>query len=361
MPNIIELLHISHERKASDLHITVGQPPVLRIHGELTRMDMPMLMPQDTEEMAHQLIREDNWDRFKKDGELDFSYGIPGVGRFRVNAFHQRNAIAIALRVIPQDIPNLGTLGLPPVIPGLTDRRSGLILVTGPTGSGKSTTLAAMIDKINQERAENILTIEDPIEYLHKHKLSIINQRELGQDTRSYSSGLRAALREDPDIILIGEMRDLETTATAISAAETGHLVLATLHTPGAAQTIDRILDIFPPHQQAQIRVQLAMVLQAVISQYLITRADGQGRVVACEVLLATPAVRSLIREAKTHQINSVIQTGVGMGMQTMEQALKSLLERRLITEQQFHLYSPETKLLKSLISGAQGNSFMGV
>lgn len=350
MPRLLDLLQSAVIEGASDLHLTVGQPPVLRLHGDLVRMDLPRLTPVDTSEMFDEVVPDWQRDNFNELGEVDFSLSFPGIGRFRVNAFRQRGTIGIACRLIPQAIPSIDSLGLPPVVEELTNRRQGLILVTGPTGSGKSTTLAALIDKINRERAEHILTIEDPIEFLHRHQRSIVNQREVGADTKSYANGLRAALREDPDVILIGEMRDLETTQAAVSAAETGHLVLATLHTPGAAETVHRILDIFPPYQQQQIRTQLALVLQAVISQQLLRRADRPGRVMAAEVLVVTPAIRNLIREGKVHQINSMMQAGAQFGMQTMEQALQNLYQRGLINKAQMDLYAPEAGLLQSLL-----------
>ncbi len=350
MPRLLDLLQSAVIEGASDLHLTVGQPPVLRLHGDLVRMDLPRLTPVDTSEMFDEVVPDWQRDNFNELGEVDFSLSFPGIGRFRVNAFRQRGTIGIACRLIPQAIPSIDSLGLPPVVEELTNRRQGLILVTGPTGSGKSTTLAALIDKINRERAEHILTIEDPIEFLHRHQRSIVNQREVGADTKSYANGLRAALREDPDVILIGEMRDLETTQAAVSAAETGHLVLATLHTPGAAETVHRILDIFPPYQQQQIRTQLALVLQAIISQQLLRRADRPGRVVAAEVLVVTPAIRNLIREGKVHQINSMMQAGAQFGMQTMEQALQNLYQRGLINKAQMDLYAPEAGLLQSLL-----------
>ncbi len=350
MPRLLELLKLAVDQGASDLHLTVGQSPVLRLHGELVRVDLPKLTPADTAEMFDEVVQDMQRTTFSSLGEVDFSLSLPGVGRFRINAFRQRSTIGIACRLIPQVVPSIASLGLPPVVGELANRRQGLILVTGPTGSGKSTTLAAMIDKINQERAEHILTIEDPIEFLHRHQRSIVNQREVGADTKSYANGLRAALREDPDVILIGEMRDLETTAAAVSAAETGHLVFATLHTPGAAQAVHRILDIFPPYQQAQIRTQLALVLQAIVSQQLLRRADGRGRVVATEIMMVTPAIRNLIREGKVHQINSMMQAGAQFGMQTMEQSLQHLYQQGLISKAQIDLYTPETGLLESLL-----------
>ncbi|BCV21814.1 type IV pilus twitching motility protein PilT [Moorella sp. Hama-1] len=310
---------------ASDVHLAVGLPPVFRINGELQVQHQ--WEPLDAG-MAAGLVRpmvSERWEVFQEQGEIDLAYSLPGVSRFRVNVFHQRGSTGAAIRLIPRAIPGLETLGLPPVVGELAERRHGLVLVTGPTGSGKSTTLAAMVDKINRERRCHIITLEDPIEYLHQHRLSIVNQREVGSDTHSFARALRAALRQDPDVILVGEMRDLETIATAITAAETGHLVLATLHTSSAIQSIDRIVDVFPPHQQGQIRIQLADTLEGVITQQLLPRADRAGRVAAVEILIATPAVRNLIREGKTHQIISSMQTGARYGMQTMDAALRQL------------------------------------
>ncbi|SMB98623.1 twitching motility protein PilT [Thermanaeromonas toyohensis ToBE] len=327
-----EILKEAVQRGASDVHLTVGLPPVFRRIGRLEpQKQWPILTASVLEALAKQILGP-RWEEFQNRKELDLAYSLPGLGRFRVNVFYQRGSVGAAIRLVNTIIPTLEELGLPPVVGELADQLHGLVLVTGPTGSGKSTTLAAMIDRINQRRSCHIITLEDPIEYLHQHKKSIVNQREIGSDSPSFASALRAALRQDPDVILVGEMRDLETVATAITAAETGHLVLATLHTSSAVQSIDRIIDVFPPHQQGQIRIQLADTLVGVITQQLLPRADGQGRVVAVEILIATPAVRNLIREGKTHQIISVMQTGGRFGMQTMEMALRNLAARGIIS-----------------------------
>mgnify|MGYP000383289463 CR=1 FL=1 len=355
---IEELLALAVRRKASDLHLTVGVPPVLRVNGELVPLTLEKssggrgeeasaLSREDLVELLEQLADEERRRRFWEAGEVDFAYGVPGLGRFRVNCFKQRGSPAIAIRVLNTQIPPLEALGLPEVTAYLARRPNGLILVTGPTGSGKTTTLAAMVDLINRERRCHIITLEDPIEYLHRHGRSIVNQREIGDDSASFATALRAALREDPDVILVGEMRDLETTAITLNAAETGHLVLATMHTPNAALTVNRIVDIFPPHQQAQVRVQLAGVLQGVIAQQLLPRADGAGRVVAVEVLVATPAVRNLIREGKTHQIPTVIQTGARYGMVSLEQSLRELYSAGLITREEMMLRVSDAELLQ--------------
>lgn len=345
-----ELLKKAAEMRASDLHFTVELPPMVRVDGDLIRMpDMPVLKGRDTQRFLNDLLNERQKEEFAQNGSVDFSHSLPGVGRFRVNAYRQRNAVAIALRLIPMGIPDMKKLNLPPIISELARKPSGLILVTGPTGSGKSTTLAAMIGQINQEEKLHILTLEDPIEFLHRHGKSMVNQREIGADTPSFAHGLRAALREDPDVILVGEMRDYDTTQIAVSAAETGHLVLATLHTPSASQTIDRIIDIFPPYQQSQIRIQLAASLQGVIAQQLLPRVDGPGRVAAFEILVATPAVRNLIREGKTHQLPSIIQTNARAGMMTMESSLKSLLSQQIISQETYRFFSTESSLLKIL------------
>ncbi len=330
---INELLIEAVKLDASDLHLTTGLPPMVRVGGLLRALDdQPMLKSADTREMMYSIMKPEVEARYEELGEVDFSHGIPGVARFRVNAYTQRSSVGGAFRVIPTKIRSLEELGLPPIIRTFADRARGMVLVTGPTGSGKSTTLASLIDIINTERACHVITLEDPIEYLHKHKKSMINQREVGTDTRSFAAALRAALREDPDVILVGEMRDLETTSIALTAAETGHLVFATLHTNDTVQTVDRVIDQFPPHQQQQVRVQFASVLQGIISQILLPCANGQGRIVAVEVLVATPAVRNLIREGKTYQIYSVLQTGAKHGMISLDMQLAELARRGIIT-----------------------------
>ncbi len=349
---IDELLHIAVQRRASDIHITAGLPPVLRIDGRLVPTEFDKLLPSDTQTLVYAMLTDPQKQVFEESFELDFSYGVAGLGRFRVNIFLQRGSVGAALRAIPSKIPTLDELRIPKVVKSLTLKPRGLILVTGPTGSGKSTTQAACIDLINSTRDCHIITIEDPIEYLHKHKKSMVNQRELELDTKSFAKALRSVLREDPDVILIGEMRDLETIESALTIAETGHLVFATLHTNSAAGAIDRIIDVFPPHQQTQIRTMLSMNLEAVISQQLLPRAGGVGRVPAVEILIATPAVRNMIREAKSHQINAAIQTGASVGMQTMDGSLKELYMSGLITYQDAinRAFNPDE--LKKLIQG---------
>jgi twitching motility protein PilT len=316
------------EREASDLHLSVGAPPVVRVNGVLEQLECPRLSANDTRELIYSILSQDQRQRLENDLEMDFSYSVPGRARFRVNAYCQRNSLGAAFRLIPVQIPRLDDLGLPRILHELTRKSRGFVVVTGPTGSGKSTTLAAMIDEINETRQQHIMTIEDPIEFLHRHKKCLVNQREVGPDTRSFDRALKSVLRQDPDIILVGEMRDTETMATALTAAETGHLVFATLHTQDASQTIDRIIDVFPPHQQEQIRVQLSTTLMGVCSQQLLPRRDGRGRVVACEVLVPTPAVRHLIRDGQTHQIPNHIQIGSKFGMQSMDDALVDLVRR---------------------------------
>ena len=322
------------ERQASDLHLTAGSPPMIRQHGKLHALDYPRLTPQTTREVIYSILTNDQRQKLETDWQIDFAYSIPGKARFRVNSYFQRASLSAAFRLIPHDMPSLDSLGLPPVIEEFTKKPRGFVLVTGPTGSGKSTTLAAMLDLINEVRHEHILTIEDPIEFLHRHKKCIVNQRELGADAQTFSLGLKAALRQDPDVILVGEMRDLETISTALTAAETGHLVFATLHTQDTAQTVDRIVDVFPPEQQQQVRVQLSVALQGIVTQQLLPTADGHGRVCATEVLVPTPAVRNLIREGKTHQIYSALQTGGSHGMQTMDASLAQLVREQKITRE---------------------------
>ncbi|MDE6748467.1 MAG: type IV pilus twitching motility protein PilT [Lachnospiraceae bacterium] len=325
MPTITEIMRVAHDAGASDVHITVGVPPKMRVNGNLLTMDYPKMAPADTLEIVLEVMSEVQRERFEERGEYDMSFSIPELGRYRVNAYKQRGTCAMALRLVSTQVPSPEVLGVPDSVINLYERKRGLILVTGPTGSGKSTTLAAIIDKINNNRDAHVITLEDPIEYLHQHKMAMVNQREIGLDSQSYANALRAALREDPDVILVGEMRDFETISVAITAAETGHLVLSTLHTIGAASTVDRVIDVFPPHQQQQIRVQFANVLEAVISQQLIPTMDGRGRVAAFEVMHANHAVRNLIREGKSHQLVSVMQTNRKMGMITMDESIIQL------------------------------------
>ena len=325
MATIREILQTAWENKASDVHITVGIPPKMRVNGKLVTMPYNRMMPGDTMDVLLGVMSEAQRERFEERGELDFSYSIPELGRYRVNAFKQRGTVAMAFRLVSSEIPSPESLGVPESVIDLYKSKRGLVLVTGPTGSGKSTTLAAIIDKANHNRDAHIITLEDPIEYLHRHDMSIVNQREIGLDSQSYANALRAALREDPDVILVGEMRDFETISVAITAAETGHLVLSTLHTIGAASTVDRVIDVFPPHQQQQIRVQLANTLEAVVSQQLLPNADGDGRVAAFEVLHTNNAVRNLIREGKSHQLVSVMQTNRKLGMITMDDSIQQL------------------------------------
>lgn len=344
-----ELLKAAMDKKASDLHVTVGVPPMLRINGLLCPYGDLKLFPQDVQKLVLEVLEGKKLEILDDVGDMDISYSVNGLGRFRFNIYRQRGAYAFAARSIPFEVPDIKELGLPNVVGEVADISKGLILVTGPTGCGKSTTLAAMIEKINNERNEHIITLEDPIEFLHKHKMCIINQREIGCDTKSFASALRASLRQDPDIILVGEMRDPDTIATALTAAETGHLVLSTLHTIGAAKTIDRIIDSFPPHHQPQIRVQLSTVLQAVISQQLIPRSDGKGLVAAVEVMIVNPAIRNLIREGKTHQIDSTIQTGSRHGMQSMDAAINSFYKRGIIKEADALIYAMDPEMVLKL------------
>lgn len=333
MANLHDMLKELIERGGSDLHITTNSPPQVRIDGKLVSLDMPPLNPVETKQLCYSVLTETQKHRFEEDNELDLSFGVKGLSRFRSNIFVQRGAVAGVFRTIPFKILTFDELGLPPVVADLAYKPRGLVLVTGPTGSGKSTTLASIIDKINSERHDHIVTIEDPIEYLHPHKNCLVNQREVGSDTKSFKHALKYVLRQDPDVVLVGEMRDLETIEAALTLAETGHLCFATLHTNSCVQTINRIVDVFPPYQQTQIRAQLSFSLEGVISQTLIPRASGKGRALALEIMIPNPAIRNLIREDKLHQIYSQMQVGQDkFGMQTMNQSLFSLHQKRLIS-----------------------------
>ncbi|MGE0491812.1 MAG: type IV pilus twitching motility protein PilT [Vulcanimicrobiota bacterium] len=349
-----DLLRTTVERGASDLHLTVGLPPVLRINGKLIPTEYPRLAPEESKRLVYSILNDKQKEKFEKTWELDCSHGVRGFGRFRVNVFRQRGVVGACLRAISSTVATREELHLPQVIEDIVHRPHGLILVTGATGAGKSTSLACMIDLINREKTFHIITIEDPIEYIHPHKKSMINQREVGQDTLSWANALRGSLREDPDVILIGEMRDQDTISGTLTAAETGHLVFSTLHTSDAAQTVDRIVDVFPPHHQQQIRVQLSSVLEAVFSQQLIPHASGVGRVPAVEVLIATPAMRNLIREGKTQQIYNAIQTGSKHGMQTMEQSLLELVNRKMITQEEAMSSTMHVDDLKRMLEGGR-------
>jgi len=331
-----DLLTLMIERGASDLHITTGTHPQIRLHGKLTPLtQFEVQSPQDTQRLAYSVLNEGQKQKFEEENELDLSFGIQGLARFRCNVYRQRGAVAAAIRVIPVKIRGFDELGLPAIVEQMSDRPKGLILVTGPTGSGKSTTLAAMVDKVNSERAEHIVTIEDPIEFVHQHKKCMVNQREVFSDTHSFKNALKSILRQDPDVVLVGEMRDLETISAALTIAETGHLTLGTLHTNSCAQTINRIIDVFPTSQQAQVRAQLSLVLEGVLSQQLIPTADGRGRAMSLEIMVATPAIRNLIREEKIHQIYSAMQAGQKFGMQTMNQSLAELVQKRRISREE--------------------------
>jgi twitching motility protein PilT len=356
MATLPELLKTLVDNNGSDLHLTTQTPPQIRVHGKLQVLDLPPLGAADTKTLAYSVLTDAQKKRFEETLELDFSFGIRGVARFRCNVFNQRGAVAAVYRVIPEKIKTFNDLGLPQVIATLSERPRGLVLVTGPTGSGKSTTLAAMIDKINTERREHIITIEDPIEYIHAHKGCLVNQREVHADTLGFAAALRAALREDPDIVLIGEMRDLETIESALRIAETGHLTFATLHTNSAAQTINRIIDVFPAHQQGQIRTQLSLVLEGIVCQTLLPKADGSGRVVSLEIMIPTPAIRNLIRDDKVHQIYSTMQAGQEkLGMQTMNQNLVTLYQKRLITIETAMTASSQKDELEQMIARGTG------
>jgi twitching motility protein PilT len=355
MQTLPELLQTLVRMEGSDLHITTNTPPQVRVHGHLTRLEGAALSPSDTKQLAYSVLTDVQKKRFEETLELDFSFGIKGLARFRVNMFNQRGAVGAVYRLIPERIRSFQELSLPPVLATLAERPRGLVLVTGPTGSGKSTTLAAMMDKINKERHDHILTIEDPIEFVHQHQSCLVNQREVHSDTESFSNALRAALREDPDIVLIGEMRDLETVEAALRIAETGHLTLATLHTNSASQTINRIIDIFPAHQQSQIRTQLSLVLEGIVCQALLPKIGG-GRAVALEIMVPTAGIRNLIREDKVHQIYSAMQTGQEkMGMQTMNQSLATLYQKRLVTLEIALMASSNRDELQDLINRGVG------
>jgi twitching motility protein PilT len=333
IPHVDDLLRLMIDRGGSDLHITVGSPPGIRQRGEIVPVDgVRPLSQKDTQEMILSMLSEEQRKRFEVELELDFAYSIPGVSRFRANVLQQRNTLGGVFRVIPLRIPTMQELNLPKVCKYLAERPRGLVLVTGPTGSGKSTTLAAMVDHVNETRPLHIITMEDPIEFMHKNKRAYVNQREVGEDTHSFASALKRVLRQDPDVILVGEMRDLETISAAITAAETGHLVFATLHTTGGPETVDRIIDVFPPHQQQQVRMQLSGTLEGVLSQVLLRSTDGKSRVLAMEIMLGIPAISNLIREGKTHQMATIIQGGAQLGMQTLDQHLKTLLQAGKIT-----------------------------
>lgn len=362
--NINDLLRIAIERDASDLHLKVGNHPIIRVHGELIPLfELKRLVPEDTIAMAYSIMNNQQKEKFKKNMEIDMAYSVPGLGRFRCNIFYQRGAIGLVLRIIPSKIKTIRELLLPPVLEEICMEKRGLVLVTGTTGSGKTTTLSAMIDYINTHRVEHIITIEDPIEYLHRDKKSIVNQREVGVDTESFAVALRSALREDPDVILVGEMRDYETIETAIVAAETGHLVLSTLHTLDAPETINRVISVFPPYHHKQVRIQLASVLKSVISMRLLPRADGNGRVPAVEVMIATPFIRDcIINKEKTHLIREAIKQGVSQyGMQTFDQSLLRLYEAKLITLEEALKWASNPDELKLRIMGIQSASEMTI
>jgi twitching motility protein PilT len=351
-----QLLKTLVDQGGTDLHITTNSPPQIRIDGRLVPLQLPPLNAAETKQIVYSVLTDNQKHRFEENLELDFSFGVKGLSRFRANVFNQRGAVAAAFRTIPWEIRSFKDLGLPDIIQGICERPRGLVLVTGPTGSGKSTTLAAMIDKINNERHEHIVTIEDPIEYLHSHKKCVVNQRELHSDTHSFPNALRSVLREDPDVVLIGEMRDLETIESALRIAETGHLTFATLHTNSAAQTINRIIDVFPAHQQPQIRAQLSFVLEGILCQSLLPRANGQGRCLALEIMIPNSAIRNLIREDKVHQIYSVMQTGqTKYGMQTFNQSLATLYFKKQISLQLAISLSHHPDELQEMINRGSG------
>lgn len=352
MRSLDSILEYACSIKSSDIHITVGNRPIVRHNSVLQPVpDTEVVTPDVSLAYVKSELNEERMKYLEEHGEIDFSFSKPGMGRFRVNVFRQRGTYAIAIRSLPFNIPDFDSLNLPSVIKNFSKRKSGLVLATGSTGSGKSTTLASLIDMVNQERSCHIITIEDPIEYLHRHKKSMVNQREIGADTKSFSSALRASLREDPDVILVGEMRDPETIGIALTAAETGHLVFSTLHTVGAAKTIDRIIDAFPPNQQNQVRSQLATVLEGVVSQQLLPKRDDSGVIVACEIMIANAAIRNLIREGKPHQINSIIQTSASIGMQSMDSCLAQLCQNGIISQEDALIRAQDSQMLQQLIS----------
>jgi twitching motility protein PilT len=358
MANLHQLLKAMIEKGASDLHITTNSPPQLRIDGKLQPLQMPPLSPADTKQVCYSILTDSQKHRFEENNELDLSFGVRGLSRFRANVFMQRGAVAGAFRSIPYKVMTMEELGLPKAVLDITKKPRGLVLVTGPTGSGKSTTLASIIDRVNSERHDHIVTIEDPIEYLHPHKNCIVNQREVGADTKSFTNALKYILRQDPDVVLIGEMRDLETIEAALTVAETGHLAFATLHTNSCVQTINRIVDVFPPYQQSQVRAQLSFVLEGVMCQSLLPRANGPGRALALELMIPNPAIRNLIREDKIHQIYSQMQIGQEkFGMQTMNQSLASLFQRRLISLEDAMARSHDQDELKTLIGGGNASA----
>jgi len=340
---------------ASDLHLTAGVPPMIRTDGRMQALDYPELTPNVTRDVLYEILTNEQRARLENEWELDFSYSLPGMARFRVNVYFQRGSMGAAFRVVPTEIMGFQELGLPPAVESMTEKPRGLVLVTGPTGSGKSTTLASMINHINESRHEHIMSVEDPIEFLHSHKGCIVNQREVNQDTRGFSEALKRALRQDPDVILVGEMRDLETIQLAVTAAETGHLVFGTLHTQDAPQTVDRIIDVFPSYQQSQIRTQLANALEGVVTQTLLKKREGKGRVVACETLVPTSGIRNLIREGKNHQIYSAMQTGSKFGMQTLDAALVELVRDGKVSREEAEKHSNDPGELSRLMGDAQG------
>lgn len=348
--DLLKVIKMAVEEKASDLHLTVNIPPRFRLDGKLVSTSLPPIKPQEAESIAREIIPLSHYEKFKQYGECDFSYGLHGLGRFRVSVFRQRGTVAIVMRIIQAEIPDLDELGLAPALETFTEKSKGLILVTGPTGSGKSTTLASLLNIINEKRQGHIITLEDPVEFLHSHKNCIVNQREIGQDSTSFERALKVSLRQDPDIILLGEMRDLETIKTVVTAAEMGNLVFATLHTLDAPKTIDRIIDVFPPHQQHQIRVQLASILEGIIAQRLLPKKKGKGRIAASELLIITPEVRQLIREGKTQQIYSVMADGAEYGMQTMDNNLKDLYERGEVALEDVLANAVDSDSLKTLL-----------